>query len=115
MGQYINGMKEEVKAEYGYSIPLTLEQTMEVATRVQERNKVYGVSSGWEELARLDPVHSRYTVTSLWVHSHLIRVWTQHNKQSQEEVWATFPLLISPIPKHPTRLDPYPTQDPKLQ
>lgn len=43
MGQFINGLKEEIKVEVRLLNPLTLEQTMEGVPRVEERNRVNGV------------------------------------------------------------------------
>lgn len=42
MGQFINGLKEEVKSEVRLLNPLSLEQAMEIAVRVEERNRVAG-------------------------------------------------------------------------
>lgn len=39
MGQFLNGLKEDVKAEVRMLNPLSLEQAMELALRVEEKNK----------------------------------------------------------------------------
>lgn len=39
MGQFLNGLKEDIRAEVRLLSPLSLEQTMEMALRVEENNK----------------------------------------------------------------------------
>lgn len=40
MGHFINGLKEEIKAEVRLMNPICLEQAMEVAVRIEEKHKV---------------------------------------------------------------------------
>lgn len=42
MGQFLNGLKEDVKAEVRVLNPLSLEQAMELALRVEDKNKATG-------------------------------------------------------------------------
>lgn len=42
MGQFINGLKEEIKSEVRLLNPLNLDQAMGLAVRVEERNRVNG-------------------------------------------------------------------------
>lgn len=43
MGQFINGLKDEIKAEVRVLNPFTLEETMDAAARVEERNRIHGL------------------------------------------------------------------------
>lgn len=40
LGQFLTGLKEEIRAEVRVLNPINLEQAMELALRVEERNKV---------------------------------------------------------------------------
>lgn len=40
MGKFVNGLKEEIKAEIRVLNPYTLDETMDLAARVEERNRV---------------------------------------------------------------------------
>lgn len=42
MGKFVNGLKEELKAEIRVLNPMSLDQAMEMAGRVEERNRIYG-------------------------------------------------------------------------
>lgn len=57
MGQFINGLKEEIKAEVRVLNPLTLEKTMDVAVRVEERNRVHKIlkKGVWRYRVKGDP------------------------------------------------------------
>lgn len=46
MGQLVNGLKEEIRAEVRLLNPISLEKAMEIALRVEERNKVSGMKKG---------------------------------------------------------------------
>lgn len=46
MGQFVNGLKEEVKAELRLLNPLSLEQAMEMAGRIEVKNRVVGLKNG---------------------------------------------------------------------
>lgn len=42
IGLFLNGLKDEIKAEVRILSPLSLEQAMELAIRVEEKNKAVG-------------------------------------------------------------------------
>lgn len=42
LGQFLNGLKEDIRAEVRLLNPISLEQAMELALRVEERNQVSG-------------------------------------------------------------------------
>lgn len=42
MGPFLNGLKEDIRVEVRLLNPISLEQAMELALRVEERNKVSG-------------------------------------------------------------------------
>lgn len=52
MGQFMNGLKDEIKAEIRVLNPYTLEDTMDLAIRVEERNRVNGLRRGGNGPAR---------------------------------------------------------------
>lgn len=39
MGQFVNGLKEDIKAEIRVLNPYTLDETMDLSIRVEERNR----------------------------------------------------------------------------
>lgn len=43
LGQFLNGLKEDIRAEVRLLSPLSLEQAMEMALRVEEKNKAIGL------------------------------------------------------------------------
>lgn len=43
LGHFINGLTKDIKAEARLINPLNLEQAMEVASRIEEKNKVTGL------------------------------------------------------------------------
>lgn len=46
LGQFVNGLKYEIKAEIRLLNPYTLEETMDLAIRVEERNRINGLRRG---------------------------------------------------------------------
>lgn len=47
MGQFLNGLKEDVKTEVRVLNPMSLEQAMELALRVEDKNKATWMAEIW--------------------------------------------------------------------
>lgn len=60
LGQFINGLKEEVKVEVRLLNPLSLEQAMEYAVKVEEKNK----ATGWKKFGVSTVKTGTYTYSS---------------------------------------------------
>lgn len=62
LGQFLNGLKEDIRAEVRLLNPINLEQAMELALRVEERNQVSG---GWKQ-GWGGTRGSQYSTVSFW-------------------------------------------------
>lgn len=103
MGHFINGLKEEIKAEVRLLNPLCLEQTMEQAVRVEEKIKVMGYRK--TELSHIKtgtvsmygsgvssvPPYSGFTPTS----PPVSRAWSTRSSVSQASVSSPKPATIA--------------------
>lgn len=93
MRQFLNGLKKEIRAEVRLLSPLSLEQAMEMAIRVEEKNKAVGVrrnlmgsyKSGTLTVQTLGPVSSFGSVTS----PTSVRSWATGASESQASVNVT--------------------------
>lgn len=52
MGQFINGLKEDIKSEIRLLNPYTLEEMMDLAVQVEERNRVNRLQRNGNESAK---------------------------------------------------------------
>lgn len=60
LGQFLNGLKEDIRSEVRLLNPITLEQAMELALRVEERNK----TNGWRKIGVGSFKGSQYSTVS---------------------------------------------------
>lgn len=95
MGQFINGLRDEIRAEVRLLSPMNLEQGMEMALRVAEQNRVIGLKKSY-----LGPIKtSSYSTTnkgpttSIQPASHSptysppsAKTWTTGSRESQASV-----------------------------
>ncbi|XP_074346704.1 uncharacterized protein LOC141685510 [Apium graveolens] len=104
MGQYINGLKDEVKVEVRLLNPVSLEQAMKVATRVEERNSVTGGGKSGLSSIRPGPFPSFSKGSSsvsnqpygLPTSPPVSRAWSMRSNESQASVQ-------SPTTRSPSR------------
>lgn len=101
LGQFLNGLKEDIRVEVRLLNPVNLEQAMELAVRVEERNTVKkmgigGFKSGQFSLSSFkSPSQARSTAYSMQSSPTSVRSWVSQAGESQGSVSS--PKLSTPL------------------
>lgn len=90
MGQFLNGLKEEIRVEVRLLNPMSLEQAMELALRVEEKNKVKKTGVGVYKSGPLSSSSFKYPSQSGSIgysfQSSPTRSWVSQSGESQGSV-----------------------------
>lgn len=91
MGQFLNGLKDDIRAEVRLLNPMSLEQAMELALRVEERNQVkksgFGLfKSGMNSSSSLrGPSQGGSSTYSFQSSPTSIRSWASHSGSRMDQ------------------------------